>query len=187
MIICHRFPIVIMSSPRTGSTVLAKYLHNLYPSLDLFTEPYQEHQQYFLEYTKTKSDYILKFHPGMSEYPLELFSNATLIKLRRKNLVEQFASFYVLMIRGLDSYDKIEDSELEKFANTEVPIDTNMMKKAIIWQQQYNDALNNINLNFDYDLYYEDLPKLTESKITPKPLNYQIIKDYMQTLIEQQT
>jgi len=176
-----------MSSPRTGSTVLAKHLKNIYPSLDLFTEPYNEHRDYFLEYVKTKSNYILKFHPGMLEYPAELFSSATIIRLRRKNIVEQFASFYVLLIRGLDSYDNIADSELERFSNTEVAIDTHMIKKAIMFQQQYNNALNDINLNFDYDLYYEDLPRLSESKITPKPPNYQSIKDCVQTLIEQQT
>jgi len=174
--ICDKFPIIIIGSPRTGSTVLARYLNSKYPNLTLFDEPHQEYKTKFLNFSKTRSDYILKFHPGLDEYPEELFINATLIRIRRKNLIEQISSWYVAQMRGFYSYDNLDNLKLEEFANAPVMIDINILKKAVWSQQQYNNALDNLNLKYDYDLYYEDLPNLTESIITPKPPNYESIQ-----------
>jgi hypothetical protein len=181
MIDCVKFPIIIVASPRTGSTVLAKYLKSKYDNLTLFDEPYQQYKNEFLNFSKTRSDYILKFHPGLDEYPKELFADATLIRISRKNLIEQISSWYVAQMRGFYSYDKLDILKLEEFANTSVVIDINILKKAVRTQKQYNNALTDLNLNYDYDLYYEDLPNLTNSIITPKPTNY----EYIQKLVEQ--
>ena len=175
--ICNKFPIIIIGSPRTGSTVLAKYLNSKYPDLTLFDEPRQEYKNEFLNFSKTRSDYILKFHPGLDGYTNELFINATLIRIRRKNLIEQISSWYVAQMRGFYSYDNLDILKLDEFANAPVMIDTTMIKKAVKAQQQYNNVLDNLNLNYDYDLYYEDLPNLTNSIITPKPPNYKSIQE----------
>lgn len=175
----NKFPIIIVSSPRTGSTILAEYISKKY-NLKLFSEPDENKDitQEFYSYIKTKNNsFVLKFHArNFSFYEnLDIFANSYLISIQRKNIVEQIASHYVARARNKFIYNK------ENVEHNEI-MDVNLFDIVVNCEKVYvaNKALREVKLNFDKKVFFEDL-NLQElghnSKfmITPKPKNYDYI------------
>jgi len=196
MIEIEKFPIIIISSPRTGSTPLAYELKNKY-NLELFNEPLpnKEHEQHnFLTFIKNNdNNFILKLHINdLHGYPNDILKiindhQCTLIRIRRRDIVSQVVSLYIETERDIWGYykDYVNPETINKFTNSEIPIkiDLIMCIKKVI---DINNELNKLTYVFDHDVWYEDLIFKDQTFITtPKPNNYNLIKEAVKTYIEQ--
>lgn len=175
----EKFPIIILSSPRTGSTVLGDYLSKKY-NIAFFCEP-DESEKLADLLNNTKEEYILKFHAkNLKKYPSQIISkifknDCFLIRIRRRNLVSQIASNYVSLKRGRWNYksDTVIEPESMK-------IDTDLVDISIQTVKIYNQYLETLVVTYDMDLYYEDIIsdiQVTDYVITPKPLFYDELED----------
>jgi len=175
-----KFPIIILSSPRTGSNLLATVLAKNYPDLKSFLEPDEtNNMENFIEYSNNNKKYILKFHlKQLYKYPTNIAkdifaNNAFLIRVRRRNLIDQIVSNYIELCRNVWYYD-IES--VEKYKDKPIDIDNGTVRLAIYAIKNYNRSIDNLKINYDLDLYYEDLIKElgheASTFVTPRPVNY---------------
>lgn len=169
----EKFPIIILSSPRTGSTSLGDFLSKKY-NIVYYCEPNGN-------FLPIKEEYILKFHArDLKKYPSQIISkifknDCFLIRIRRRNLVSQIASNYVSLKRGRWNYKS--DTVLEPES---MEIDNDLVDISIKTVKIYNQHLETLIVNYDMDLYYEDIIldiQATDYVITPKPLFYDELKD----------
>jgi len=187
-----KFPIIILSSPRTGSTLLAKVLSKQYPDLVLFLEPDEKNTiDSFTEYSRTNRTYILKTHAKqLTKFPAHLIKtiftkDAFLIRVRRKNVLDQIVSNYIELHRNVWTYDL---ESVSKFNNEQMSIDIDTIKIAIEAIKNYNKSIDTLQINYDLDLYYEDLIKDLGNEmvtiVTPKPLNHTEIYQTIEKQLE---
>ena len=196
-------PIIIISSFRTGSTLLAKQLEKEFISRGetpvLFHEPGLASNNgtpksliNFTEYVKNGNrDYILKVHghdliapsfknnQWVNKYPDDLKNirdNAKfLIRIRRNNVIEQCASAYLTSVRQKWHYF-VTDRLL---ANEKIQIDYAHLRHSVSGTLLANAICNMFpNQLFDLDLKYEDIDWSTIDMSlvlipTPKPSNYE--------------
>jgi len=187
----NKFPIIILSSPRTGSTLLATVLSNNYPNLQLFLEPDESNNmQSFIEYAATNNQYILKFHAKqLLKFPTDIVKNiflndAFLIRIRRRNVIDQMVSNYIELCRGVWGY---QPATAETYKDEKIIINSDTINIAIQAIQRYNKSIDTLKINYDLDLYYEDLVKdlgeVSPTIMTPKPTNvdeiYRAIKNQL--------
>lgn len=184
----NKLPIIILSSKRSGSTAiyndLCAYVKDKRSDVRNFNEPSNTRMLDDLVDTVSQgAPFIMKVHcyDLITVYPkqiLEFVSRCFLIRIRRKNLVNQIASHYIASQRNKWSYGLAEDT-------VEVPhleIDLARVNRSIKFILAYNRSLNNYIAKVSLDLYYEDLIfNNPNSSITPKPCNYDILK---QTIAE---
>jgi hypothetical protein len=205
MIDIKKFPIIIISSPRTGSTPLAFEFKNRY-NVKLFNELFTrtvsaanqnihlDDQLNLLSFIENNNNnFILKFHvKELYKYPkdiLKMIENhqCTLIRIRRRDIVSQIASFYIETKRDIWGYYKKynKTKRIDEFINSEIPINFTLIE-CIGTIIDINDTLDKLTFSFDNDIWYEDLIFKDETFITtPKPKNYNLIKETIKTYIEQ--
>ena len=175
-----RLPVVILSSKRTGSTFLTYHISELLKNdcnnLHEFIEPGVSNQmEKLLEVIDNQENYVLKVHAYdlITAYPPKIKNiidthNCFLIRIRRRNIIDQIASHYIASERKIWGYNK--DTQYD---NTVKKIDINRIKRSMGFISTYNQAINNFPVPFDLDLYYEDLPIIDGKSIkTPNPENY---------------
>ena len=174
-----RLPVVILSSKRTGSTFLTyqvcESLKNDYNNLHEFIEPGISQIEKLLEVIDNQENYVLKVHAYdlITVYPPKIKNiidthNCFLIRIRRRNTIDQIASHYIASERNIWGYnnDTLYDNTVKK-------IDINRIKRSIRFISTYNQIIDNFPVPFDLDLYYEDLPIIDGKSIkTPNPENY---------------
>ena len=175
-----RLPVVILFSKRTGSTFLTSYICELlktdYNNLHEFSEPAESNQmEKLLEVIDYHENYVLKVHAYdlITVYPPKIKNiidthNCFLIRIRRRNTIDQIASHYIASERNIWGYntDTLYDNTVKK-------IDINRIKRSIKFISTYNQIIDNFPVTFDLDLYYEDLPIIDGKSIkTPNPENY---------------
>ena len=197
----NKFPIIILSSPRTGSTVLAEALSKKFPTLQLFSEPdsyrkksgARDSMEGFTTYSNSSSQYIVKFHlANLNKYPTNFIDkiinhDAFLIKTTRRNVMDQMVSTYIEMVRTLWYYDAIA---VEKYKNETIPIKTDVITQAVKLIKESNQYFNETQINYDLEIYYEDFIKnindiyKTRSNIAPKPINHNEIYQLIKTELE---
>jgi len=175
----NKFPVMILSSPRTGSTLLANVLSNRYTNLALFSEPDANNtMDRFNEYAATSDQYILKFHlKHLFKFPKDVIKkvinhDAFLIRIRRKNIVDQIVSNYIELNRNVWHY-KIAD--IEKYKEELIEINDSTINLAINSILNFNKKLDELDIKYDLDIYYEDLIQQLDNNdtiVTPKPKNY---------------
>ena len=174
-----RLPVIILSSKRTGSTFLTylvcESLKNDYNNLHEFIEPGISQIEKLLEVIDNQENYVLKVHAYdlITVYPPKIKNiidthNCFLIRIRRRNTIDQIASHYIASERNIWGYnnDTLYDNTVKK-------IDINRIKRSIKFISTYNQIIDNFPVTFDLDLYYEDLPIIDGKSIkTPNPENY---------------
>ena len=174
-----RLPVIILSSKRTGSTFLTyqvcESLKNDYNNLHEFIEPGISQIEKLLEVIDNKENFVLKVHAYdlITVYPPKIKNiidthNCFLIRIRRRNTIDQIASHYIASERNIWGYnnDTLYDNTVKK-------IDINRIKRSIKFISTYNQIIDNFPVTFDLDLYYEDLPIIDGKSIkTPNPENY---------------
>jgi LPS sulfotransferase NodH len=196
-----KFPIIILSSPRTGSTFLAGILSKKFPELELFSEPDsydkklgdKDSMDNFTNYSNISNQYILKCHlKYFIKYPTNVIkkvikNDAFLIRIKRRNVVDQMVSMYIELIRGIWYYDV---EEANKHKENIIPIESDIITKAIRTINEFNNPVKGLHINYDLEIYYEDLINdvnevyKTNSNITPKPTNHTEIYQLIQKELE---
>jgi hypothetical protein len=172
-----RYPVVILSSFRSGSTALASHIHTKLEDILLFQEPDTNPNEFsrFLEAFDTTNQYVVKIHANrIEQYPKRIsdyliHSNEPYkICIRRKNRIEQSLSLYIAFCRNTWSYQK------EHLIEDIVPINYADIKKSIELLEQCVNELNQVDITFDATIWYEDFEfgELNVVK-TPKPKNYE--------------
>ncbi len=186
MISIKKFPILILSSPRTGSTVLGDYIKQT-STIDIpyFLEPDYDgkfHMDRFRKYFQSSKSFILKCHL----YNLNLYGNEIeeylryspevyRIRIRRKDIVDQIASFYIALQRNKKwHYRNKEDTMI----NDRILIDTKIISYSINFIKDSNRKLNETDIQFDQDIWYEDLGVLHNLNFykAPAPTNINEIR-----------
>lgn len=181
-------PIIIVSSARTGSSVFADYLAKKF-SLNTFIEPKTRNEVELDNYiNKNCTDYVLKFHAIDFQYyeNLDIFNNAAIIACKRKNIINQIASYYVAHQKNKWFYKKWDVNLHEQNAIELIESDIIYAVNKII---KFNYALENFHLDFDAVFHYEDLDngefyKITNFVETPKPKNYESLKNNIKCILK---
>ena len=116
-----------------------------------------------------------------------MLHDSFLIRIRRRNLVEQIVSFYIELYRRVWGY---YSTSVYDNINNSIPLENSRANSSITHIISYNTKLNNCKYKFNLDLYYEDL-KFTNDELiqTPKPPNYIEVYEFIKkklpkTLIE---
>ena len=173
----NKFPVLIVASPRTGSTALGEYIANTYNAL-YYNEPnmHPEEMKKFVKNFILDNNFVLKILPDMlknGQYPKHIMkkmlsSECFKIKLTRKNIIEQIASFYTCRNRKTWTYT---ETNCKNWIDNYIDIDQQEIKQSTIWVIGQNNLLK--QFKSDISLDYEDL-SIIESvyKKTPRPLNY---------------
>ena len=178
-----QFPIVIIASPRTGSSAYCRYLADTY-NLSRWQEPDLVDSKFldFKNQLATGTDkYVLKIMAWQIEkntiYQSILANNCYKIRLTRENKIEQLVSHYI----GWTT--KIWNSE-NKFARGEkyaVGIDRKEINDIIVDHIKYERSFDKLDIKFDEEHTYEELLKTVNlnatgmQKIIP-PTNYIFLK-----------
>jgi hypothetical protein len=187
-------PVVIFSTPRTGSTVLTAYIKKISndPTIKAFSEPDYpsgNRMEEFLEVYNSNQKFVLKTHlvhihrydPKIAEF-LTTSDSIFRIRIQRKDLIKQIASFYIAISRNNYWHHRTNDST--KLVDT-IEINKSLLAKHISYILRSNKIIKESNIKFDLDLYYEDLPKMDNLTfyVNPKPTNYQEILDVVSEMV----
>jgi hypothetical protein len=175
MIKINRFPVIIFSSPRTGGTAFGHHLAKNNPGIKFFNENISD----FIEYSNKNKNCIIKvIGRSLSNYPNSFinyaFSKHTLkIKIQRKSLLDQIASFYVARKRQWwEYYNKTPEKIFERDI---ISIDEKLIDSSIHEIKADNLIISKIDTDFEF--FYEDIPNFdSPTIITPHPINYDEIK-----------
>jgi LPS sulfotransferase NodH len=172
-----RYPVVILSSPRSGSTALTNHIYSKLEDVILFQEPNLIHELFseFLETVETTNKYVVKIHASqLKHYPkrisdyLSYSAEPYRICTRRRNEIEQALSRYIAVSRGKWFYKTADISE------DIIPIDHTSIKQTIHFLKVDNAALDSIGATFDTTIWYEDFDFNDSDGVkTPKPKNYE--------------
>ncbi len=192
-----KLPVIILSTPRSGSTFLSHILNQQIDTsekkIKLYIEPtyYNVYNlQQSLDYFSFSDDYILKVHAKdlLEQYPHKIIKRIKnkeiyVIKLVRNNFVEQIASVYLAMLRKKFFYLRT-DIQQNQFSNI-IPIDTNVIQKRINFLNEHIQSQNYFDPYIDKIIRYEDICGYENHKtfITPKPENYKQLLDVINVLL----
>ena len=181
-----KFPVIIVSTPRTGSTALQQVICK-HHGLDGFNEAHWEpdYFKYFLEYQRQNTKFCLKVHScDLYNFAdtINLFGHENIywISLRRRDIVDQIASFY--LARKRDKWFNYGNDEYEDYV---IDIDKKDLSDTIFATLKYKNCFNDLNFKFDMDLYYEDLELGdADTILTDYPENYNELKDLITKELE---
>lgn len=164
-------PILIVSSPRTGSTILAQYISKIL-NYKLFIEPSitEKDLHRFLMFSDFNKNYVLKEHASVyslkydSVFKQQLFFK---IRIRRKNIFNQILSTYIAASRKKFFYDKDKT-----FIQDKIKLNEEFLLETVLYIKNCNKVLDAFSERIDMDLYYEDLDiPIIHGTPTPKPVN----------------
>jgi hypothetical protein len=182
-------PIFILSAPRTGSTILGKYIKEICedPKMKYFNEPESAAKNKLDNlqgYMCRSNNYIVKTHlTNLHKYPpylknfFKTSESVFRIRIQRRIFLDQVTSLYIAVKRNNKWH--YETAIETNFVPDTIEIDKDLLDRQIRHIYRCNKALKNSQINFDLNLYYEDLPVMDNLDLykTPKPLNYQEIRD----------
>ena len=203
-----RFPIIIVCSPRTGSTALLLHLANKY-KLNNFGEIFMgikdimhssskikedilnDRKKYFDLRKKDDPNFVLKIMPkeinAFSSYDNLLQTNCYKIKLFRKSVIDQIASLYIAQhTRKFHNYDN------EVHENYDVEINKIDLIDCIESITHSNFLCDKLPYSYDSEIAYEDLQfipntygttRKSNHTYTHKPNNYVELCDSIRKLI----
>jgi len=189
------FPVIILSSPRTGSTILAhdiqEELNKQGKSFQVFNEPITGSQHDSFLSCKNK-DYILKIHAhDLIKYPTHILDmikdrSCFLIRIRRRNIEDQILSWCIAgQTRGLGYYNPFGIEQHLLDSNKTLIVSRDEIIKKVRSIIKFNNMLDEIDVKFDLDLFYEDLNfKSTHMIKAPKPINHEKIREVINDVLE---
>ena len=181
----NSLPIIILSSPRTGSTMLGMYIQKKL-NLHFFNEPGNAGEQAlhkFLTFEQVNKKYVLKEHTlrYIQYYPNTFkIKPAYKIRLRRKNVFEQILSKFVAVSRNKHFY-----ANQETYVPDIINLDKDRLIDCFNYISKFNIQTNSLSSDFDLDLFYEDLNIDTQESIpTPKPANAEEVSKWAYAILK---
>lgn len=190
MFVFNKFPILILSTPRTGSSAFGSYIQDCHNNLTYFNEPDffgQERMIRFENIINQTTNYILKTHIfSINNYRNSNFlcysNDVYRIRIRRKDFLNQVVSFYIAKKRNEWLFRS--EAEINANKNDVIPIDMDYAKASIRFLKNANDLLENTDIRFDLDIFYEDLMlDNTRYYPTPQPVNYEELTRFFKSLL----
>lgn len=184
-------PVMIVSSPRTGSTELANQIHNKFKDARVFIEPDYDGEKKikeFEEYSRDSNNFIIKIHASnFNRYDQSLLQrfitspDVYRIRIKRRNIAKQIASYYIANYGRSMTWHYFNHSTKPEY----IEIDPSEMDNTIKTIKYCNKKLDSTQIDYHLDLVYEDILPFTDNKyiITPSPLNYDEILNYIQQRI----
>jgi len=173
-----KYPIVIISTPRSGSTSLGRMYVKKY-NIPFHNEPDEiignVYEKKFKRDIETTDRFLVKFHARRIQYYneyIDKIKNGHLIKISRKNIVNQITSTHIALERNKWVYkNKTEYNDI-------VSDDDEKLISSIKTIMNYNQSLNNLEFSFDEEFFYEDIEFNDSADIvTPKPKNEEELKE----------
>jgi len=169
-------PILILSSPRTGSTMLADSIAEK-TGRRFFNEPAQKTITFhkFLIYDNRQKNYVLKEHTltFLQKYTDYINQPLYKIRIRRRNLIDQVISNYIAVNRKQWLFN-----EGETITDT-IKLDKGYLNDSLEFIKRFNKETDLFEHKIDLDLYYEDLNIPNSTTIpTPKPLNHKELTEW---------
>lgn len=172
-----RFPVSIISTSRSGSSALCNLVSKKF-NLRSYQHPRYNKSLNLSDLIiglESDSNWVLKIHADelIKYYPVLIpkVEKSFVIRLRRKDTLNQILSHYCAMVTDVWHYTKPIDTY-------KVTIDVAQIKKSIFAITYENNFVNDFPYYVDLDLWYEDLD-LSDSELvqSPRPENYsQILK-----------
>jgi hypothetical protein len=193
-----KFPLLIISSPRTGSTALGNSLSRqtgvkFFPIrvMERTIECAEMESRQLMNYIKNSTEYIVKVHSHQYDLINQVIKltpeNMTLCRIRRRNLVDQIAGLYIANMRRTWTYFN-QTQEYNRLSEINMNIDLeklNYFSDVILHANEQLDTFDiTRDLIFDYDLWYEDLTFEPVTIVTPYPTNYQDIKNEVTNILK---
>jgi hypothetical protein len=185
-----KFPIVIIGTPRTGSTALLNYIKTCYPELTVYDDVDTLDKTSVVELNHA-DNFVIKFQPHkIDNYSIELLDrllgpNTFKIKTKRHSSVDQAASVYLANARLRWKYSPNDVNDL-MFLDAPV-----VLENAEHAAEHHNTCLQinaaveqQFNIQYDLELFGDDLITLANDisiVTTPKPSNYDEIKQAIST------
>lgn len=187
-----KFPIVIVSGFRTGSTALGRYLSNKY-KIPFFSEPFQNKNVHI--YDRNKKDYIskvlkkekkfvLKFMPcqisDLNNYSDILLEENYKIRLSRTDKINQIASLYVAEKTNI--FFKSENEIIKTFT---IPVDLELLSLTVQIVLRDDYLLRELPYKYDLTLSYEDLGFIEgiQYALSDQPENMEEIKNEIRKIL----
>lgn len=178
-------PVIIISSPRTGSTILGDYIADK-TCRRFFNEPGQGittlHK--FLLHDSLHKNYILKEHATvyLKRYSQEFMEQPSYtIRIRRRNIIDQTLSNYIAVNRKKFLFEKGQ-----QFSDT-IKLDDSYLEENLEYIKKFNRETDSFKYKIDLDLFYEDLDlNVYESDLipTPKPINNDELTEWAYALLK---
>ena len=181
-------PIAIICAQRTGSTAVSDCLakqHNLTNFEEAF---HPDWPQSAIELSKNDR-FLFNFkydQLGESNFDqiMNLYNQSFRVRLRRRDVVKQIASWYLICLTQIPHYRKQPPESVYNAVDNQINIDTDLLPYCIQTIKHCNHGLDTWPHPIDADLYYEDLDLNTSSLyINPKPSNYSLLVDTITKLL----
>lgn len=189
-----KFPIIIISAPRTGSSALCEMLKEMYsfiPNISAFDEPLPPSERFeeFNKFYQKSNNFILKVQAlEYKKIPLDLLNRisnkeTTVVMLQRSDTLSQYVSHYIASATNRWRFNKIDNNDVYK--DYEIPINYDLiveaMKEIDFQNAAWTTLLNTLPVN--YKLFMEDY-SFEQKKLIPtiQPKNYEIIKDTIEKI-----
>jgi hypothetical protein len=177
-------PIAIICGPRTGSTVLSDYLARQY-DLTNFEEAYSSLSgaQVAVDLSTNPRFLFNVKYPQINQSNVDdimrLYNQSFRIRLRRRDVVKQIASLYLILVRQISDYKTHQSLDV---------YDISINEQKLLWcvnsVKKCNHGLDTWPHPVDADIFYEDLKfDNTSFQIYHKPTNYDLLLDRVQKLI----
>ena len=187
-----KLPILILSSPRTGSTAFGSYIKSLFDdSVQFFLEPdYTGTIPKFQQYYNSNNKFILKCHLyNLHRYGNNIatelsYSDAVFrIRIRKRDVISQIASFYIAKCRN-NKWHYRHSAETKRVDT--IPIDLEKLNFCVRYIIDNNKILDDTDIIFDKDLFYEDIEYFDNKTYykTPQPNNYEDILVHIKKLLD---
>jgi LPS sulfotransferase NodH len=162
-----KFPVLIVSAPRCGSTALIEKIARDYGLVE-FSEPNQYPRSLWkLKYDfirQQRTDFVVKIMPHIlnrSQFidPEKFF----VISLSRKNIIDQCVSYYTAKQTSIWHRKQNTAEEFHVGINQEI------IYRAVQEIKFFQSMIENLQINIDLRLYYEDL-ELDDVSIIKNPV-----------------
>ena len=166
--------VLIVSSPRTGSTALLRDIGSAL-QCQSWNEPANSPDKWEQFISSRDHSHVIKFHADdQHKYDSIDFRSYTIVSIHRRNKVEQVASNYISMMRNRWGYDTLTVSEQRKFTDEHIQIDDNEIRENIWAIEGFERSLERFieQWGSNHRYYYEDCSFGSRVVKTPLPSNY---------------
>jgi LPS sulfotransferase NodH len=180
--------IAIICAPRTGSTAVSDCLAKQY-NLTNFEEAFHPAwPQSAIELSKNnKFLFNLKYdqlNKSNFNQIMNLYNQSFCVRLRRRDVVKQIASNYLMVQTKIPHYRKQPPQSVYNKVNNQIDMDIDVLHHCIRTIKHCNHGLDTWPHPIDVDLFYEDLDLNSSSLyIYPKPSNYSLLVDTITKLM----
>jgi len=160
----NKFPILIAATPRSGSSSLLSLISIVY-NIQKFNEPNFSFIGWRSQLTNLMNrgiPFVVKLMPLYVSL-LKNIENYYIIKLSRKNHIDQCVSWYIATKLNIWHRKRKERNEFY------VDIDNDLIKESIRLIKHQRSLFDNLPIISDLNLFYEDLD-LSESENIKNPL-----------------